>query len=101
MMSLVFSVSAASTRSAVVISVSMSMSTNTGVAPDSTIKFGVDAQVIDGVTTSSPGPIPSARSRTWSAPVAEAIATACRAPVYAANARSSSAHCAPVVIQPD
>ena len=64
MMSFVFSVSAASTRSAVVISVSVSMSTHTGVAPASAIMFGVDAQVIDGVMTSSPGPIPSARSST-------------------------------------
>src|SRR5207342_34053 len=72
-----------------------------GVAPASTIMFGVDAQVIDGVMTSSPGPIPSARSRTCSPAVAEVSAIACRAPVYAANARSSSAHCAPVVIQPD
>jgi hypothetical protein len=63
--------------------------------------FGVDAQVIDGVMTSSPGPIPSARSSTCKPAVAEVSATACRAPVYAANVRSSSAHCAPVVIQPD
>src|SRR5215471_21063973 len=99
--SLVFAVSAASTRSAVVISVSVSTSTHTGVAPDNEIKFGVDAQVIDGVTTSSPGPIPSARRTRCRPAVADVIATAWRAPVYAANARSSSAHCAPVVIQPD
>ena len=93
-MSFVFSVSAASTRSAVVISVSVSMSTHTGVAPASAIMFGVDAHVIDGVMTSSPCPIPSARSSTCSPAVADVSATACRAPVYAANARSTRALCA-------
>src|SRR5262245_28865904 len=83
------------------ISVSQSTSTNTGVAPHKVIRFTVDTQVIDGVITSSPGPIPKACSSTSIPAVTEVRAMACAQPVSALNCCSSSAQRAPVVIQPD
>ena len=58
------------------ISVSRSTSANTGRAPASTTRFGVETHVSEGVITSSPSPTPSARSRTCSPAVAEFTATA-------------------------
>ena len=55
--------------------VSWSISAKTGVAPASTIIFTIETQVIDGVTTSSPGPMFIALSRMCIAAVAEESAT--------------------------
>ena len=90
--SFVRGVIAAATRSTVVISVSRSTSTNTGVAPRRAMRLTVETQVIDGVMTSSPGPMPSACIRRCMPAVAEVSATACCVPTAAANCRSSSAH---------
>ena len=73
--SFVRGVMAASMRAASVISVSRSTSTNTG-APASIHKVDRETQVMEGVMTSSPGPIPSALSATCMPPVAEVRATA-------------------------
>lgn len=51
--------------------------------------------------TSSPGPMPAARRRITRASVPLATATACRAPVRAAIAASSSAVTGPEVNRPE
>ena len=61
----------------------------------------VEANVIEGVTTSSPGPIPRAERTMWSPAVAEVTATACGAPVASRKIPSSSATLGPLVIQPE
>ena len=76
-------------------------STKTGVAPVWTTTFAVAGQVIGVVITSSPGPIPSATRVRCIAAVPEETASACLAPVYSANRRSSSAAFSPVVSQPE
>ena len=62
--------------------------------------FGVETHVIEGPTTSSPGPMPIA----WSARCMRAVplvaAMACFAPVRRATMSSSSLTLGPVVIQP-
>ena len=63
--------------------------------------FAVAGHVIGVVITSSPGPTPSARSDRCIAAVPEETATACFAPTYSANRRSSSAAFGPVVSQPE
>ena len=76
MMALVRSVMAASTDSADTSSVSRSTSTKTGVAPIRWIMFGVETQVMEGVMTSSPGPMSMALSTRCIAAVADETATA-------------------------
>src|SRR5919108_216369 len=76
-------------------------STNTGLAPVWTITFAVAGQVIGVVITSSPGPTSRATSARCIAAVPDETASACFAPTYAANRRSSSAAFSPVVSQPD
>src|SRR5438094_1720209 len=76
-------------------------STKTGAAPACTMTFAVAGQVIGLVTTSSPGPTPSATSARCSAAVPDARASTCSASRYAAMRRSSSADRGPVVSQPD
>ena len=61
----------------------------------------VATNVIDGTTTSSPGPIPAASACRWSAAVPLATAIACAAPAYSANAASNSAMRGPMDSQPD
>jgi len=77
------------------------MSAKTGVAPARTIKFIVETQVIEGVTTSSPGPMSSAFNSRCMPAVADESATQSSAPVYSQNFDSNSAVFTPVVIQPD
>ena len=92
---------ARATASTSICSVPGSMSTKTGLAPTARIMFAVAAHVIAVVMTSSPGPIPAARSARWRPPVAELTATACRAPVAAAKASSNRPRRGPPVSQPD
>ena len=73
-------VSAASADAGVSWSVPGSTSANTGRAPTSSTQFAVAGQVIGVVTTSSPGPIPCARSARWSAAVHDETAAACSLP---------------------
>ncbi len=80
--------------------VSGSMSTNTGVAPSSTMVSAVAAKVNGVVTTSSPGFRPSAISEISSASVPLATVTQCFAPVKAASAASSSATSGPMMYWP-
>ncbi len=56
------------------------MSARTGTAPQCTIVLSVATNVMGVVTTSSPGPTPSASSATWSPAVAEETGTANRPP---------------------
>src|SRR5262245_29256330 len=76
-------------------------SAKTGRAPVCTMTFAVAGHVIGVVTTSSPGPTPSASSERCIAAVPDATATACCAPTYSAKRRSSSAVAGPVVSQPE
>ncbi|OGV67274.1 MAG: hypothetical protein A2283_05030 [Lentisphaerae bacterium RIFOXYA12_FULL_48_11] len=101
MISLVRSVTADLIAAGEVMSVSRSTSTKTGFAPASTMRFTVETQVIDGVITSSPGPIPKAVRMTCIPAVAEAMATASWHPVYLRNSFSNSVFLGPVVIHPD
>src|SRR5256885_1075402 len=78
-----------------------STSTKTGVAPLCRITFTVAGQVIVVVTTSSPGPTPSATSARWRAAVPDASASTCSASRYSLIRRSSSAARGPVVSQPE
>ena len=96
---LVRGVMAASAASGEIIRVSRSQSTKTGVAPKSSAVFGSETHVIDGVITSSPGPIPRARNSANITDVSDVIATADAAPVYALNFSSNSVFFGPVVIQ--
>ena len=57
-------------------SVAASMSASTGTAPQWTIVLSVATNVIGVVTTSSPGPTPSASRATWSPAVADDTGTA-------------------------
>ncbi len=86
---------AASSRAGSIVCVSARTSTNTGRAPTSRIASPVAMKVFATVTTSSPGPIPCARSASCSASVPFATAQACVVPQKAANSRSSSATSGP------
>ena len=102
MMALVRSVSAASTaRGSNQGSVTLTTSANTGVAPVYAMALTVATKVIDGTTTSSPGPSPAVAQIRCRAAVPLATASACRAPTYAANSRSSAAVCGPMLSQPE
>jgi hypothetical protein len=81
--------------------VSASISAKIGVAPESTIKLTVETQVMEGVITSSPGPIFRALRARCIPAVAEDKATACFAPQYSLKASSNSAAFDPVVIHPE
>ena len=83
------------------IRVSRFTSTKTGVAPHNWIWLAVDTQVIEGVITSSPGPISIALMKRCMPAVADDSATAYRAPVISHTSCSNSAFLAPVVIQPE
>src|SRR4051794_26660825 len=83
------------------LSVSSRTSAKTGVAPQWTITFAVDGQVIDVVITSSPGPTPSATSERCSAAVHDETASTCSASRYSRMRASSSAVRGPVVSQPE
>src|SRR5829696_137475 len=76
-------------------------SANTGVAPAWTITFAVAGHVTGVVTTSSPGPTPSASSARCIAAVPDATAITWSASRYSAERRSSWADRGPVVSQPD
>ena len=78
-------VSAASTISAVISAVSGSTSTRTGVAPTALTASAVAMKELVGTMTSSPGPMPSARSASSSASVPEETPTACSVPQYSAK----------------
>ena len=81
MIALVRGVIAASISSGSMLQVSGSTSTNTGVAPSSTIISAVATNVNGVVMTSSPGPMPSAISAISSASVPEPTLTQWLAPV--------------------
>ena len=81
MIARVRAVIAASIFEASIRQVSGSMSTNTGRAPSSTIISAVAAKVNGVVTTSSPGPMPSAIRLISSASVPDAQVMQCLAPV--------------------
>src|SRR5574341_213422 len=101
MIALVRGLSAGAICSAPVISVSRSTSTKTGVAPNNSIRFVVDTHVIEGVITSSPGPMPSADRVRCMPAVPELTATQCVVPICLANNLSNSVTLGPVVIQPE
>src|SRR6478735_10922517 len=81
--------------------VSPRTSAKTGVAPQCTITFAVDGQVIDVVITSSPGPTPSATSDRCRAAVQDETASTWSASRYSRMRASSSAVRGPVVSQPE
>src|SRR5678816_4847117 len=78
-----------------------STSTKTGVAPQYRIAFAVAMNEWLTVTTSSPGPTPTASSARCSAVVQLDTAQACGAPTAAANSRSNAATSGPCVTHPD
>ena len=78
-----------------------STSTNTGVAPTLTIMFGAAKNVIAGVITSSPGPMPHTRSASSSAAVADDTQRTWRPPTYSDSAASKALSFGPLVIQPE
>jgi hypothetical protein len=82
-------VMAASTFAGSRFSVSRSMSTNTGVAPTSTMTSPTEMNVRDSVMTSSPGPIPAAIIAMCRAANPELTATPCLTPMYAQNSSSN------------
>jgi hypothetical protein len=90
MMAFVRGVIAASTCDASMLQVSGWISTNTGVAPASTIISAVAANVNGVVMTSSPGRMSKAISAISSASVPLATVTQCRAPVQASSRCSNS-----------
>src|SRR5262245_24812628 len=75
-------------------------STNTGLAPSSSMSLQVDGHVIETVITSSPGPMPMAASSTCSPAVPEFSASACGTWSRSRNTFSKAATLGPVVIQP-
>src|SRR5690606_20102919 len=81
--------------------VSGSTSTKTGTAPTVLIASTVGAAGFDTVTTSSPGPMPSALSATTIAFVPLSTATQCGTRWYSANARSNRPVCGPHTSWPD
>ena len=72
-----------------------SQSTSTGVAPARATASAVAMKVLAGTITSSPGPMPSARSASSNASVPLATPTQCGAPEKAAKAFSNSATSGP------
>jgi hypothetical protein len=76
------------------------MSAKTGVAPAITTALAVAANVNDGTTTSSPGPMPAARRPRCSALVPEFTATQMRPPTTSANSDSKAATSAPWTSRP-
>src|SRR6059058_3837604 len=101
MIAFVLSVTASATRAGSMFRSSSRTSANTGTAPVWTITFAVAGHVIGEVITSSPGPIPSARSARCIAAVPEATASTCSASSTSAARCSSSAAFGPVVSQPE
>jgi hypothetical protein len=83
-----------------ILQVTGSMSTNTGVAPSSTMASAVAMKVKGVVITSSPRPTPSAISAISNASVPEATVMQWRAPVYRARRSSSSATSGPMMYWP-
>src|SRR4051794_13782311 len=76
-------------------------STKTGIAPVCTITFAVAGHVIGVVTTSSPGPTPSATSDRWRAAVPDASARTCSASRNSFMRCSRRAALGPLVSQPE
>src|SRR5581483_1843232 len=77
-----------------------STSTSTGFAPTSATTFAVAGKVYAGTSTSSPSPMPSASTATWSAAVPDETAAACVVPAAAASSSSSSRTFGPIVSWP-
>jgi hypothetical protein len=71
-----------------------------GVAPVWMTASAVNAAVMAGTTTSSPGPMSSARSASAMASVPLATPTACAAPAAAANSASNASTSGPSTNQP-
>ena len=76
-------------------------SANTGVAPTCSTAVAVATKVSEGTMTSSPGPMPEARSIAASATVPLAIATACSVPCRSAMAASKRRVQGPLVSTPE
>ncbi len=79
----------ASIASGVISRVASSTSANRGRAPARTIASTVATNVLAGTTTSSPGPIPTARRARWRASVPLATPTAYRVPQNSAHSSSN------------
>jgi hypothetical protein len=77
------------------------MSTKTGVAPESRMTFTVDTQLIEGIMTSSPGPMPLACKINRMPAVEDETAIACFAPVLCVIASSNCLTLMPDALQPD
>ena len=77
------------------------MSTNRGVAPQSSTAFSVATNVNAGTITSSPGPTSSARSDRISASVPLSTATAWAVPVTSRTACSNRSTIGPCTSRPD
>ena len=78
-----------------------STSTNTGTAPTFTIMLGAAKNVIAGVITSSPGPMPATCSASSRAAVADATTRTGRPPASVESAASNALTLGPLVIQPE
>jgi hypothetical protein len=76
-------------------------SAKTGVAPVYATALTVATKVIEGTTTSSPGPRPAAAQARCSAAVPLVTARAWRAPVKAANSRSNASVSGPMLNHPE
>ena len=100
MMALVRGVIAASMRDASMLQVSASTSTNTGVAPSSTIISAVAAKVKGVVMTSSPRPMPKPIIAISSASVPLATLMQWRVPTKAASRSSISLTSGPMMYWP-
>src|SRR5690606_56578 len=100
MMALVRGVILASISDVSILQVSGSTSTNTGLAPSSTMTSAVATKVNDVVMTSSPGPMPSAIRDMSRASVPDATVMQWRAPLWAQRAASSSLTSGPMMYCP-
>ncbi len=83
------------------LNVPASTSANTGVAPVYDTASPVAKKVKPGITTSSPGPMPAAKSGKCSASVPELQPTASAAPTNCAISRSSASPSGPSTKRPE
>ncbi len=91
------SVMAASAAAGSIKAVVGSTSTSTGVAPAKYTPSAVAQNVLAGMMTSSPGPMPAAISMSWMAEVPDATPRTRSTPRYSASCRSKAATSGPDV----
>ena len=96
----VLEVTTCSTEAGSIVPASGSTSQSTGVAPARSMPETVGTHVFACVTTSSPGPMPSARSASSIASVPFAQPTACAFPFQAASSASNARPSSPSTNQP-